>query len=41
VVYSIAGSNSGLWIGRQRGGLTYLGFKDGSLTARYVAPGVY
>lgn len=34
VVYSIAGGNSGLWIGRQRGGLTQLGFKDGSLTAR-------
>src|SRR5262249_56398849 len=24
----------GLWVGRQRGGLTHLGFKDGSLTAR-------
>src|SRR5262249_33582815 len=34
VVYSIAGGNSGLWIGRQRGGLTHLSFKDGSLTAR-------
>lgn len=34
VVYSIAGGNSGLWVGRQRGGLTHLGFKDGSLTAR-------
>lgn len=34
VVYSIAGSNGGLWIGRQRGGLTHLGFKGGLLTAR-------
>ncbi|HKE32623.1 MAG TPA: two-component regulator propeller domain-containing protein, partial [Candidatus Angelobacter sp.] len=34
VVYSIAGSNSGLWIGRQRGGLTHLGFKNGALTTR-------
>jgi signal transduction histidine kinase/ligand-binding sensor domain-containing protein len=34
VVYSIAGGNNGLWIGRQRGGLTSLGFKDGALTAR-------
>jgi signal transduction histidine kinase/ligand-binding sensor domain-containing protein len=34
VVYSIAGGNEGLWIGRQRGGLTHLNFKGGSLMAR-------
>jgi signal transduction histidine kinase/streptogramin lyase len=30
VIYSITGSKSGLWIGRQRGGLTHLRFKDQS-----------
>ena len=34
VVYSITGSHRGLWIGRQRGGLTHLGFKGGSFTAK-------
>jgi signal transduction histidine kinase/ligand-binding sensor domain-containing protein len=34
VVYSIDGGAGGLWIGRQRGGLTHLGFKSGSLAAR-------
>jgi ligand-binding sensor domain-containing protein len=34
VVYSIAGSKNELWVGRQRGGLTRLGFKDGSLAVK-------
>ena len=31
VVYSIAGGKTGLWIGRQRGGLTHLFFRDASI----------
>jgi len=31
VVYSIAGSKSELWIGRQQGGLTHLRYGDGSI----------
>jgi ligand-binding sensor domain-containing protein/signal transduction histidine kinase len=34
VVYSIAGRGSELWIGRQRGGLTYLNFAGGSLRTK-------
>jgi signal transduction histidine kinase len=34
VVYSIAGSNSELWIGRQRGGLTHLLYGGGSVTTK-------
>jgi signal transduction histidine kinase/ligand-binding sensor domain-containing protein len=34
VVYSITGCNGELWIGRQRGGLTHLGFNGGSFTAK-------
>ena len=30
VVYSITGDTTGLWIGRQKGGLTHLSYKDGS-----------
>jgi ligand-binding sensor domain-containing protein/signal transduction histidine kinase len=30
VIYSITGDKTGLWIGRQKGGLTHLTFKDGS-----------
>jgi ligand-binding sensor domain-containing protein len=30
VIYSITGDRSGLWIGRQKGGLTHLSYKDGS-----------
>jgi len=30
VIYSITGDTSGLWIGRQKGGLTHLSYKDGS-----------
>ena len=34
VVYSIAGRNRELWLGRQRGGLTQLRSENGSLTAK-------
>src|ERR1700739_3019737 len=34
VVYSIAGTNDDLWIGRQQGGLTHLHYAAGSLTAK-------
>jgi signal transduction histidine kinase/ligand-binding sensor domain-containing protein len=34
VVYSIAGTNDDLWIGRQQGGLTHLQYAAGSLTTR-------
>src|SRR5882724_1449220 len=34
VVYSIAGTNDDLWIGRQQGGLTHLRFIAGSLTTK-------
>ncbi|MGO9084631.1 MAG: two-component regulator propeller domain-containing protein [Candidatus Sulfotelmatobacter sp.] len=34
VVYSIAGSGSELWIGRQRGGLTYLQWQNGIINRR-------
>jgi len=34
VVYSIAGSRDGVWIGRKAGGLTRLVFRDGSIVAR-------
>src|SRR5262245_15054784 len=34
LVCSITGSNSGVWIGRQRGGLTHLGFRGGSFSAK-------
>jgi signal transduction histidine kinase len=30
VIYSIVGDKTGLWIGRQKGGLTHLSYKDGS-----------
>ena len=30
VIYSITGDTTGLWIGRQKGGLTHLSYKDGS-----------
>ncbi len=33
VIYSLTGSKGDLWIGRQRGGLTHLRYKDGALTA--------
>lgn len=33
VVYSITGSGDELWLGRQRGGLTHLRFKDGAYFA--------
>src|SRR5205085_2982416 len=33
VVYSITGSNNEFWLGRQRGGLTHLKYKDGSFRA--------
>ena len=33
-VYSIAAARDGLWIGRQRGGLTHLRFEGGTLGAR-------
>jgi signal transduction histidine kinase/ligand-binding sensor domain-containing protein len=34
VVYSITGGKDGLWVGRQRGGLTHLQFAGSSLTAK-------
>ncbi|MBY0504504.1 MAG: hypothetical protein K2X03_11370 [Bryobacteraceae bacterium] len=34
VIYSIAGDKDGLWLGRQRGGLTHLKFGNGSFSAR-------
>jgi ligand-binding sensor domain-containing protein/signal transduction histidine kinase len=34
VVYSITGTNDGLWLGRQRGGLTHLTFTQGAATAK-------
>jgi len=34
VVYSISGSENELWVGRQRGGLTFLRTSGGSLTAK-------
>jgi len=34
VVYSIAGSTSGLWIGRRRGGLTHLRYSRDAFTAQ-------
>ena len=33
VVYSIAGSTDGLWVGRRRGGLTHLRYSDDAFTA--------
>jgi len=33
VIYSIAGDGTGLWIGRQKGGLTHLSYKDGAYSA--------
>jgi len=30
VIYSITGDTTGLWLGRQKGGLTHLSYKDGS-----------
>ncbi|MGA2420884.1 MAG: two-component regulator propeller domain-containing protein, partial [Candidatus Acidiferrum sp.] len=33
VVYSIAGGKNGVWLGRQRGGLTHLYYPNGTLTA--------
>jgi len=33
VVYSIAGGKNGVWLGRQRGGLTHLSYLSGTLTA--------
>ena len=32
VIYSITGDKAGLWIGRQKGGLTHLSYKDGAYT---------
>ncbi len=32
VIYSITGDKTGLWIGRQKGGLTHLSYKDGRYT---------
>lgn len=34
VVYSITGTNEGLWLGRQRGGLTHLTFTPGAAGAK-------
>jgi ligand-binding sensor domain-containing protein/signal transduction histidine kinase len=34
VVYSIAGGERELWVGRQRGGLTHLRFSNGSVSAK-------
>jgi len=34
VVYSITGSQNELWIGRQQGGLTHLGYGDGSIMTK-------
>jgi ligand-binding sensor domain-containing protein/signal transduction histidine kinase len=34
VVYSITGGKDGLWVGRQRGGLTHLSYVKGTLTAQ-------
>jgi ligand-binding sensor domain-containing protein/signal transduction histidine kinase len=34
VVYSITGSKNDLWIGRQRGGLTHLYYRDDSITTK-------
>ena len=34
VVYSIAGSEDGLWVGRQRGGLTHLTYTGSAMTAK-------
>ncbi len=34
VIYSIAGRNGELWLGRQRGGLTQLRFDDGAVSAK-------
>ncbi len=33
VVYSVTGDGGELWIGRQRGGLTHLQYRDGTLTS--------
>ena len=33
VIYSITGDKNGLWLGRQKGGLTHLSYKDGSYKA--------
>lgn len=33
VIYSITGDRTGLWIGRQKGGLTHLSYKDGAYRA--------
>ena len=33
VIYSITGDKNGLWIGRQKGGLTHLRYKDGRYTS--------
>jgi ligand-binding sensor domain-containing protein/signal transduction histidine kinase len=32
VIYSITGDSNGLWLGRQKGGLAYLRYKDGRYT---------
>jgi signal transduction histidine kinase/ligand-binding sensor domain-containing protein len=34
VVYSISGSADGVWAGRQRGGLTRLGFRNGAIASQ-------
>ena len=34
VIYSITGDKTGLWIGRQKGGLTHLSYKDGAYTTQ-------
>lgn len=34
VIYSITGDRTGLWIGRQKGGLTQLSYKDGTYTTK-------
>jgi len=34
VAYSIAGNKDGIWIGRQRGGLTHVQYQNGQMTTR-------
>ncbi len=40
VIYSIDGDSTGLWIGRQKGGLTHLSYKDGSYKTYTEAQGL-
>ncbi len=39
VVYSITGGDTGVWLGRQRGGLTHLSFDGNSFTAKTYTQG--